>query len=467
MGKSTTCVIHRTGLCGAAYALIAMCCLVPSAFAHWKEKVLYSFQGGTDGAVPAGGVVFDKSGNLYGATEDGGANGCNSPGPCGTVFELSPPAAPGGTWTETVLYVFKGQAYGDGATPEGSVIIDNAGNLYGTTGYGGTGPCTLLGGPVGCGTVYELSPPAKVGDSWTEKVLYSFQGGNDGYVATGSLVFDKSGNLYGATLFGGGQGTTCDPLYGGNCGTIFKLSTPQTKGAQWGEKVLHSFAGGTDGAVPNGGLVLDRNEALFGTTVYGGNETGRCNGGIEGIGCGTAFVVVPPRRSGEVWLEKPIYVFLNGTDGADPSTGLIFGPRDALFGAAQGGAKGGGVLFSLTFTPTGYWNEAAIYQASTVTYGYSPAASLFDPEGHLYGTTQNDPRDGLPGTIYRMQRPSESKAWVPVVLYRFQGTPDGASPTPNLLRDSAGNLYGTTSSGGSGTGCSFHGCGTVFEVSEN
>ncbi len=265
MGKSTTCVTHRTGLRCATYALIVICCLAPSAFAQWKENVIYSFQGGTDGAVPAGGVVFDKSGNLYGATEDGGANGCNSPGPCGTVFKLSPPAEPGGAWTETVLYVFKGQAYRDGATPEGSVIIDGAGNLYGTTGYGGTGPCTLLGGPVGCGTVYEVSPPARSGDLWTEKVLYSFQGGNDGYVATGNLVFDEAGNLFGATLFGGGQGTTCDSLYGGNCGTVFELSPPRTKGSPWTEKVLHSFAGvGTgqqygDGASPNGGLVLDKN----------------------------------------------------------------------------------------------------------------------------------------------------------------------------------------------------------------
>ena len=135
----------------------------------------------------------------------------------------------------------------DGATPEGGLVIENAGKLYGVTGYGGTGPCLLLGGPVGCGTVYELSPPAQTGDPWTETVLYSFQGGNDGFIAFGDLAFDKVGNLYGATLFGGGKGTTCDSLYGGQCGTVFELSPPQVNDGHWTEKVLHSFAGPAPG----------------------------------------------------------------------------------------------------------------------------------------------------------------------------------------------------------------------------
>jgi hypothetical protein len=241
---------------------LAILALAVNASAEWKEKVLYSFQGGTDGAIPAGAVVFDKAGNLYGATGDGGASTCDGPGQCGTVYQLAPPATKGGAWTETVLYIFKGHAQNDGATPEGGLVIDQAGNLYGTTGYGGSGSCTLLGGAVGCGTVYELSPPAKQGDPWTETVLYSFQGGNDGFVGFGDLVFDKAGNLYGATLFGGGKGTTCDSLYGGQCGTVFKLSPPKAKGGKWTEKVLHTFKGIAagahfgDGASPNGGLVL-------------------------------------------------------------------------------------------------------------------------------------------------------------------------------------------------------------------
>jgi hypothetical protein len=182
--------VRSLGRVLASLALI--CTVVSSAHAEWKEKVLYSFQGTPDGAVPTGAVVFDKAGNLYGATGDGGASNCDGPGQCGTVYQLSPPVQEGGSWTETVLYVFKGHAYNDGATPEGGLVIDAAGNLYGTTGYGGSGPCTLLGGAVGCGTVYELSPPAEHGDPWTETVLYSFQGGHDGFVASGDLVFDKA-----------------------------------------------------------------------------------------------------------------------------------------------------------------------------------------------------------------------------------------------------------------------------------
>jgi hypothetical protein len=125
--------------------------LAVPASAEWKEKVLYSFQGVPDGATPTGAVVFDKAGNLYGATLDGGASTCDGPGQCGTVYKLAPPATKGGAWTETVLYIFKGHAQNDGATPEGGLVIDEAGNLYGTTGYGGSGPCLLLGGAVGCG----------------------------------------------------------------------------------------------------------------------------------------------------------------------------------------------------------------------------------------------------------------------------------------------------------------------------
>jgi hypothetical protein len=227
-------------------ACLAVVVLVSVARAQWNEKVLYSFQGIPDGATPAGGVVFDTQGNLYGATGDGGSSACDGPGQCGTVFQLAPPAKKNGRWTETVVYVFKGHAQNDGATPEGGLLIDDAGNLYGTTGYGGTGPCTLLGAPVGCGTVYELSPPVKQGDPWTETVLYSFQGNKDGYVPSGDIIFDDERNLYGVTLFGGGKGTNCgDDLYP-NCGTVWRLSPPEKKGGTWKEKVLHRFSGDKD-----------------------------------------------------------------------------------------------------------------------------------------------------------------------------------------------------------------------------
>ena len=240
--------------------------LAASAAAEWHEKVLYSFQGGSDGQTPAGGVVFDKAGNLYGATVNGGADNCSPMAACGTVFQLAPPANKGEAWTETVLYVFKGKASNDGENPDGGLVMDAAGNLYGTAAYGGTGDCVLLGIKGGCGTVYKMSPPAQKGGAWTETTLYSFKGGNEGYVPQGNLVFDSAGNLYGVTLFGGGKGKLRSVL--SICGTVFELSPPKQKGGEWAEKVLHSFAGGpTDGANPNGGLVLDSTGAIYGTAA--------------------------------------------------------------------------------------------------------------------------------------------------------------------------------------------------------
>jgi hypothetical protein len=361
-----------------------LCSVLSAASAEWKERVLYSFQSIPDGAVPTGGVVFDKAGNLYGATGDGGASTCDGPGQCGTVYQLSPPATKGRAWTETVLYIFKGHAQNDGATPEGGLVIDQAGNLYGTTGYGGSGPCTLLGGAVGCGTVYELSPPAKQGDPWTETVLYSFQGGKDGYVASGDLLFDKAGNLYGTTLFGGGKGTTCNSLYGGQCGTVFKLSPPKTKGDKWTETVLHRFAGVNagqefgDGASPNGGLVLDSKGTVYGTTFNGGyNCPHRSN-----QGCGTVFQLMPPNKKGGGWTEELIHVFKNGDDGTQPSAGVIFATNGFLYGGAGGGSKGGGVIFRLTPAANGPWKETVLYGFNGVTY-YIPAVSLVDSQGNL------------------------------------------------------------------------------------
>src|SRR5580693_8172995 len=155
--------------------LVVILMFATSALAEWKEKVLCSFQGGNDGQSPAGGVVFDKAGNLYGVTNEGGST-CPSPG-CGTVFQLAPPTQKVGRWTETILYGFNGN---DGSIPVGGAIIDGNGNLYGTTAYGGSGTCLLFGDNVGCGVVYELSPPTQKGGKWTYTVLYNFQGEKDG-----------------------------------------------------------------------------------------------------------------------------------------------------------------------------------------------------------------------------------------------------------------------------------------------
>ncbi len=232
---------HFRSAIGLMSFFVAVLALTVPASAEWKEKVLYSFQGSPDGSFPGGGVVFDKAGNLYGVTVEGGSGSC-PPAQCGIVYQLSPPAQKGGPWTETVLYVFKGQHYGDGSSPAGTLIIDSSGNLYGATGYGGTGKCMIFGGVVGCGTVYELSPPKKQGEAWTEKVLYSFKGGKDGQLAGETLTFDAHGNIYGATAYGGGYGSCNEPYYQ-HCGAIYELSPPQTKGGKWTEKVLYGFKG--------------------------------------------------------------------------------------------------------------------------------------------------------------------------------------------------------------------------------
>jgi hypothetical protein len=195
-----------------------------------KEIVVYSFQGGADGAYSAT-LLADKAGNLYGNAYQGGGGACQ--GGCGAVFELTPPGAAGGAWTETVLYHFMGG--NDGSLPRGGLIFDSAGNLYGTTLFGGGGACSDA-----CGTVFELSPPAAAGGAWTETILYRFKGvrEGDGNGPYGNVVFDKSGNLYSTTYAGV---IACSDSGPWGCGTVFELSPPTATGGVWTETVLYRF----------------------------------------------------------------------------------------------------------------------------------------------------------------------------------------------------------------------------------
>jgi hypothetical protein len=445
---------------------VAIVVLTSTASAGWKEKVLYSFQGGSDGSTPAGGVVFDKAGNLYGATTDGGATNCSPVGYCGTVYQLAPPAKEGEPWKETIFRVFKGKASNDGELPEGGVIADASGNIYGTTAYGGTGDCVLLGIKGGCGTVYEFSPPQKKGGAWTYAILYSFKGGNDGYLPVGDLVFDGVGNLYGSTEFGGGKGTTCDPGYYQYCGTVFKLSPPKTKGGKWTEQVLHSFAGGSDGAEPNGGLVLDSEGAIYGATHFGGNEQGECNGGVGGTGCGTVFRLSPPKTKGDAWTKKVLSRF-DGQDGDLPYAGIVFDGNGNLYGTTYGGPINGyGLIFELErpSPKAPSWAETVLWAFTDGSDGGYPSSGLiFDNQGYLYGTVAGG--DDFRGDVFRLIPPKKKGGvWTLGVLYGFTGSPDAAHPAATLIFDKAGNFYGTTESGGTGQLCQ-GGCGTVFEVS--
>jgi len=233
--------------------------LTPKSGGGWQESVLHSFAGGNDGFEPAGGVVFDKAGNLYGVTVAGGSGACGGGG-CGTVYMLRPGKK---GWKETVLHRFAGQK--DGMEPIAAPILDK-GSLVGTV---------YQGGRFGSGTVYELTPKAKGGWQWN--VVYAFKGGSsDGNGPyTGGLSTDTLGNFYGTTLYGGSA----------NRGTVFRLK--HAKGSQWTDAVLYSFSGGSDGLGPESNAV-ERAGHVYGTTAIGGDLN--CN---SGVGCGVVFEITP------------------------------------------------------------------------------------------------------------------------------------------------------------------------------
>jgi hypothetical protein len=241
---------------------------------------------------------------------------------------------------------------------------------------------------------------------------------------------------------------------------VFELSPPKTKGGKWTEKVLHGFKGGTDGANPNGGLVLDSKGAIYGTTFFGGNESGECGT----VGCGTAFELKPPAQKGSAWTKKVVYRF-HGQDGANPSAGVVFGKNGNLYGAASAGAtSGNGAVFDLA-APTGggLWKETVLYRFTDGNDGSSPRSALiFDAKGYLYGTALGG-RSHL-GVAFRLKPPKHGSPWSLTTLYNFTGPPEGSEPKAKPISDGLGNLYSTTQYGGTGTACQ-GGCGTVFEIS--
>jgi len=245
--------------------------LTPSNGA-WQENIFYGFGSKKDGVDPTADLVFDKAGNLYGTTMEGGER-CGQIG-CGTVFKMT---NANGQWTKTTIYAFQGGTDGEYPTTS-ALVFDKHGNLYGTTAVGGTGPCDIESTP-GCGTVFKLTPGAK--GEWKKTLIYSPDGSAGGGLF-GGVVFDKAGNLYGTTTFYGIASQNC--LAG--CGSVFKL-TPGTEG-QWTATTLYEFRGTTDGGEPFGRLLLDKAGNIFGTTEYGGSSTSPCNI----FGCGVVFEII-------------------------------------------------------------------------------------------------------------------------------------------------------------------------------
>lgn len=296
--------------------------LSPSA-SGWTESVLYTFTGGSDGGRPLGGVAFDNVGNLYGTATSGGTGNCMAMlQGCGVIFEL---VRQNGIWSEKVLHRFLGG--NDGDIPSAAVILDTAGNIYGTT---------AGGGPNDPGTVFELTHTAT---GWKETILYRFTGKDDGSSPVAALLFDKLGNVYGTTRYGGGG--RCAELGYTGCGVVFKISRSS---GHFIETVLHAFTGGSsDGAVPVGNLIFDGAGRLNGTTEEGG-KIGNCGSN----GCGTVFRLTP--GAGGTWKQTILHRFGAAVgDGAYPEAGLTSDAMGDLYGTTElGGIDGDGSAFQIT-----------------------------------------------------------------------------------------------------------------------
>jgi uncharacterized repeat protein (TIGR03803 family) len=378
--------------------------------------------------------------------------------------------------TFNVIYSFKGSP--DGALPYAALFRDGQGNLYGTTTMGGTGPC-FNGSVHGCGTVFKVDTNA------VETILHSFQGGDDGQNPYGPVVVDLAGNIYGATVSGG--------LYG--AGIVFKLDPAGNL------TVLHNFAGAPDGANPYGGLILDAVGNLYGVTNLGGSSA--C---VNAGGCGTVFKI------DSLGVETVLYRFRSGTDGQNPYGNLWRDATGNLFGTTYRGGTGcgSGGGCGTVFRIDSHGNETVLYSFRGGADGSGPEAGVVgDNLGNLYGTTAIGGFDNCPGgcgTVFKIDTSGDES-----ILYRFTGKRDGYLPNVALIRDSNGNLFGTTPRGGlgagnvysvtssgtfksiytfrsgssygsviedsagnlygttngGGNGACFDGCGTVFEISRN
>jgi uncharacterized repeat protein (TIGR03803 family) len=354
----------------------------------YTESVLYSFKGGTaDGSGPQSVLIQDAQGNLYGTTVSGGKFGF------GTVFKVTP------SGTETVLHAFAGGT--DGASPQGGLVGDASGNLYGTTNKGGSD---------GFGTIYEIS------STGVETVLHTFAGGTDGEFPNGTLARDGVGNLYGTTTAGGT----------GNYGTVFELP------AKAAETILHAFTGKKDGAEPQGGVIYSAG-TLYGTSSVG---TKSPDGQVFGLGVNGTYGTL---------------VTFNGANGQLPSAGLLQDSSGNLYGDTEaGGTDGAGVVFKVNSAR----KEKVLYSFTGGTDGKTPDSTLIEnAKGVVYGTTINGGAASF-GVVFAVT-PDGSES----VVHAFTGgKTDGAYPQAGLESDPSGNLYGTTVSGGAG------GAGTVFKL---
>jgi uncharacterized repeat protein (TIGR03803 family) len=396
--------------------------LILNGIAASQERIIANLYSSGGEVLPKGNLIADSNGNLYGTSFYGGQYDQ------GTVSMLSPTA---NGYKVTVLHSFNPDGI-DGFGPMSGVIMDKAGNLYGSTEFGGSGDCTS---GFGCGTVFELT---KTAQGWQETILHDFQG-FDGWQSYGGLIMDSDGNLYGTTANGGAYKE----------GTAYKLSP---SGNEWNLTTLYNFEGGNDGSVPWSAVVFDSTGNLYGVASQGGGTSAACP-----YGCGTAFEL-SPTSSGE-WTETVLHNFTtNPNDGEFPSNPLVFDAAGNLYGTTSqggGGTAQAGIAFELS-PDAGEWTEAILHNFNDrLTDGVSPSSVLvFDASGNLYGETLVGGSYGQ-GTVFRLKQGTHG-LWGETVLHNFKLNNDGNNP--NGLMIGRDGLFGTTGFGGR------YGDGTVFEI---
>ena len=402
-------------LFAAAFLLIAS-----PAFAV-SYKVIHDFSGAGDGRYPLGDLVVDTKGRLYGTTYGG------NPNADGDVFSLTPPAKGSKKWTEKILHAFGGG--GDGAGPQGGVLLGPSGELYGTTSFGGT---------YHYGTVFRLD---EVSGNWVLTPLHQFKNPdipNDGGGPLEGLAFGPDGNLYGTTYDGGDA----------NEGTVFSVS-PLGDTAEYA--VLHSFGIESDGQLPYPGrLGIDRKGDLFGTTYFGGPN-----------GHGIAYRLSPPTKKG--WKETILRSFEGGpSDVSNPPHGIALGEGNVIYGCASGGANDMGAVYALTPPPRGskIWGETILYnfggQPNDPAVSFNCGVAI-DPSGRIFGTASGGGEFGL-GAFFELDPPTDSgAAWTETVLHNFGDGADGQSPVSPPVKWKK-IWYGATSAGGA------NGAGVAYQI---
>jgi len=416
MRSASRLVFRLAFVASVCFALVGSCA---TAFGQ-RERVVHRFTSVPDGSQTFAYLIPDNAGNLYGTTSQGGTANA------GTVFELTPDGEDG--WAETVLYSF--QTSSDGNFPYGAVVFDGAGNLYGTTMYGGS---------TGYGTVYELTPAA--GGGWTETVIHNFGDTGDGQYPQGALAIDAAGNLYGTT-FAGGAHMKCDSS-GDSCGTVFEISP---SGSGWTESVLYSFGAHGDGHFPISAVTLDSSGNLYGTTMAGGRNK-----------LGTVWQLSPSSRG---WQETILHHFSNKGDGASPESDITLDDKGNLYGTTQS------TVFQLAQRDE-TWELHTLHTFRGHSDGLIPSRRVVvGAFGNVYGSTEGggsaDCGGSGCGVIFRLS-PESGHVWIENILRRLDGGADGVNAYPGLTMTPTGNLLGTTLYGGDNTSCS-EGCGIVYEL---